>query len=217
MSELSFFIIVAGIAFLAGAVLSSFVATLRKTPTSKEEPRVPNLEPIPKIPQLETTQYPHDAVHLWLDEQRQEVVIKIGSKKYSADDKLSSNEYKYVHAVAVSLERWLDEPAPIAPDLPASYTGVNLEDPAELNSDQGDSDDVDSFENASIVEQINHTLQQKLAASSQKNKSVMLMEMANQGVVVIVGADQYPDVDSVPDPEIKAIIQAAVNDWESQV
>jgi hypothetical protein len=42
------------------------------------------------------------------------------------------------------------------------------------------------------------------------------MELPNQGMVVMVGTDQYPNVDSVPDPEIKAIIQAAVKDWESQ-
>ncbi|MBE9524792.1 MAG: hypothetical protein IMY76_06810 [Chloroflexi bacterium] len=211
MNDQLFFLIVTGIAFLAGAAISSFVANLRKSPTSKENPNEPALEPIPKTPQ-----YPHDAVHIWQDEQSQEVVLQIGPRSFSSGEKPALKDQNIIRALLVYLQRWLDAPEPIGPDLPVSDSDSKLENPEDLYFDQGDSGEVETYEDVSIVEQINNILQEKLAASSQKNMSVMLMELPNHGVVVMVGADQYTDVDSIPDPEIKAIIQAAVSEWENQ-
>lgn len=213
MNEPSFFLIVAGVAFLAGVVVSSFVVALRKPPAVKEVVRPLKPEPMP-APQ--TPQYPPDAVHLWRDEQRQEVVLKIGQRIFAADESLSPREQKFIRNLLVYLQRWLDTPVPQAPVVvPTS----SIEQPLEpaLNISQLDPDDLNPPANLSIVEQVNAILQRKLAVSPLKNMGILLMEIPNKGMVVMIGADQYPDVDSVPDIEIRALIQSAVREWENQV
>jgi hypothetical protein len=141
-------------------------------------------------------------------------VLKIGSRIFASGESLAPKEQKYIRTLQFYLQRWLDTPAPSAPIMPSTSINAQSESPAELNFDQAVSSDIDT--SSSIVEQVNHLLQQKLATSPLKNKGVLLMELPDQGMVVMVGTDQYPDVDSVPNPEIKAIIQAAVNEWENQ-
>jgi len=209
MNDQSFLLVVAGVAFLAGISISSLIALLRKASTDKEKPHTSKPEPADITPQ-----YPRDAIHLWQDEHKQEVVLKIGSHIYASGENLAPKEQKVIRTLQLYLQRWLDTPAPSAPIMPSTSTNAQPESPAELNFDQADSSDIDT--SSSIVEQVNHLLQQKLATSPLKNKGILLMEFPNQGMVVMVGTDQYPDVDSVPDPEIKAIIQAAVNDWENE-
>ncbi len=212
MNDQSFLLVVAGVAFLAGISISSLIALLRKPPTVKEKPQTPK----PESAEI-TPQYPRDAIHLWQDEHKQEVVLKIGSRIFTTGESLAPKEKKYIRTLQLYLQRWLDTPAPSAPSapiVPSTSTNAQPESPAELNFDQADSSDIDT--SSSIVEQVNHLLQQKLATSPLKNMGILLMELPNQGMVVMVGTDQYPDVDSVPDPEIKAIIQAAVNDWENE-
>jgi hypothetical protein len=209
MNDQSFLLIVAGLAFLAGIAISSLLALLRKPPTAIEKPHTQKPEPAEITPQ-----YPRDAIHLWQDEHKQEVVLKIGSRIYAAGESLAPKEQKYIRTLQIYLQRWLDTPAPSAPVTPPTSTNAEPESPADLNFDQVNSSDIDA--SSSIVDQVNNLLQQKLAESPLKNKGVLLMELPNQGMVVMVGTDQYPNVDSVPDPEIKAIIQAAVKDWESQ-
>jgi len=208
MNDLSFFLIVAGVAFLAGIVISSLVGSLRKPPAEKAQPSASK-------PVQDGPQYPPDAVHLWRDEDRQEVVLKIGQHIYPVGEPLAPKEQKYVLNLLNYLQNWLDTPASkmhAASSTPAEPGQVS---PAENISDQDDVDDIDPSSSPSIVKQVNAILQQKLANSSLKDMGIFLMEMPDKGMVVMVGSDQYPDVDSVPDPKIKKFIQAAVSDWES--
>ena len=66
----------------------------------------------------------------------------------------------------------------------------------------------------SIVEQINDILQEKLKDHSALSKGIRLAEDPRQGVIVWVGLEHFVGVDSVPDPEVKAIVKAAVKEWE---
>ncbi|MCL4562509.1 MAG: hypothetical protein M1281_18095, partial [Chloroflexi bacterium] len=66
----------------------------------------------------------------------------------------------------------------------------------------------------SIVAQIDEILQEHLAGSALASRSIRLMEVPKEGVIVAVGVDHYPDIDAVPDPDIRAIIQTAVAEWE---
>ncbi len=211
MSELSFNLLVAGISILVGAAISSIIASLRKSATATEEQPEPISNPIPK-----TSQYPHDAIHLWQDQQRQEVVIKIGQRFLSAGDKLTPKEQKYIRTIALYIQRWLDDSESNESDKQLIRSDSEPEIQSAAIFDQAEISENELFQSASIVEQINYILQQKIAASSQKNISVMLMEKPNQGIVVMLGTDQYPDVNSIPDPEIKKFIKDAVSDWESQ-
>jgi hypothetical protein len=66
----------------------------------------------------------------------------------------------------------------------------------------------------SIAAQIDEILQSKLADSPLAERGIRLMELPTKGLVVMVGLQQYEDVDSVPDAEVRALIRQSVEEWE---
>jgi hypothetical protein len=68
----------------------------------------------------------------------------------------------------------------------------------------------------SIVTLIDDVLQSKLMGSSLSSRSIRLEEGRMGEVIVLVGSNRYTSVDEVPDPEIRAIIKAAISDWEKK-
>jgi hypothetical protein len=65
----------------------------------------------------------------------------------------------------------------------------------------------------SIAVQVNEILQAKLKGSPLEERGICLMELPGQDMVVMIGLDKYDSVNAVPDDEIRAVIQLAVNDW----
>ncbi len=68
----------------------------------------------------------------------------------------------------------------------------------------------------SIVGQIDLILQENLAGSPLKGRGISLSQSPEGGVLVTVGASQFAGVDEVPDAEVKAMIRAAIADWEKK-
>lgn len=68
----------------------------------------------------------------------------------------------------------------------------------------------------SIVAMIDEVLQAKLLGTPLMEKSVRLEEGPNGGVVVCVGSQQYTGIDSIPEPEIREVIKAAITAWEKK-
>ena len=68
----------------------------------------------------------------------------------------------------------------------------------------------------SIAIQIDEILQEMLAGTELELRGIRLMELQDQGVVVMVGLDKYPDIDSVPNADIRTEINAAVKEWEKR-
>ena len=64
-----------------------------------------------------------------------------------------------------------------------------------------------------MIEQINHILQDELARSPLKGLYINLLELP-EGIVVWVDNQSYPGVDAVPEGEAKELIRMAVNKWE---
>jgi hypothetical protein len=65
----------------------------------------------------------------------------------------------------------------------------------------------------SIIALIDEILQQKLYSSPLAAKSISLEEGGLGEVLIHVGAVRYSGLDSVPDPEIRAIIQEAIDEF----
>lgn len=66
----------------------------------------------------------------------------------------------------------------------------------------------------SIVGQIDEVLQEMLAGSNLANSAIRLVEEPRHGVIVWVGLKRYEGIDAVPDEPVRAMIRAAVKEWE---
>ena len=66
----------------------------------------------------------------------------------------------------------------------------------------------------SVVDEVNEILQRKLHGSAMAGKGIHLMENHNKEIRFWVGLESYNDVAEIPDPEIQALINAAVKEWE---
>jgi len=78
-----------------------------------------------------------------------------------------------------------------------------------------DEDDGDSeIKILSVVDEVNDILQRKLTGSAIAGKGIHLMENHNKEIRFWVGLDSYDDVEEIPDPEVRQIIDAAVKEWE---
>ncbi len=67
----------------------------------------------------------------------------------------------------------------------------------------------------SIVAMIDEILQRKLESSPLASKKIKLEEGTMGEVLVHVGANRYSGIDSVPDPEIQALIKDAIAEFNS--
>ena len=68
----------------------------------------------------------------------------------------------------------------------------------------------------SMVQQIDEILQLKLADTPLAGQGIKIQEAPGGGVMVMVGLKKYEGVADVPDPAIKAVLQAAVAEWEKK-
>ncbi len=68
----------------------------------------------------------------------------------------------------------------------------------------------------SIVSMIDSVLQTKLAGTPLEDKLIKLEEGPQGEVIVVVGSQRYDGIESVTDPEIKAVIKSAIDEWQSQ-
>ena len=66
----------------------------------------------------------------------------------------------------------------------------------------------------SVIDEVNDLLQKKLAGSPLAGKGIHLMENHNREIRFWVGLNSYNDVEEIPDPEVRQIIDAAVKEWE---
>jgi len=68
----------------------------------------------------------------------------------------------------------------------------------------------------SMVAQINAILKDNIADTPLRNKGIFFLELPGGGVSVYIGTTRYEGVGEVPDPEVKAAIQAAIAEWEKK-
>lgn len=66
----------------------------------------------------------------------------------------------------------------------------------------------------SIAAQVDEILQEMLEGTPLHDRGIRLMELPGKGLVVMVGLEHFDGVGSVPDPEVRAAIQAAAAEWE---
>ncbi|MCJ7716765.1 MAG: hypothetical protein MUO54_09630 [Anaerolineales bacterium] len=97
-------------------------------------------------------------------------------------------------------------PAPVSPSLPLKEVPV----PIVAGEDEGDAE----IKMLSVVDEVNEILQKKIAGSAIAGKGIHLMENHNNEIRFWVGLNSYDDVEEIPDPEVRQVIDAAVKEWE---
>lgn len=67
-----------------------------------------------------------------------------------------------------------------------------------------------------MVGQIDAILQTKLTGTPLATRGIRLVESTQGGAMVVIGLNRYAGVGEVPDPEIQAVIRAAIAEWENR-
>ncbi len=67
-----------------------------------------------------------------------------------------------------------------------------------------------------MVGQIDAILQRMLIGTPMATRGIRLVESVQGGAMVIVGLNRYAGVGEVPDPEVQAVIRAAIAEWENR-
>ena len=67
-----------------------------------------------------------------------------------------------------------------------------------------------------MVGQIDAILQSKISGTPLATRGIRLVESVQGGAMVVVGLQRYAGVGDVPDPEVQAVIRAAIAEWESK-
>lgn len=200
-----------GIGFFLGIFLLSLDTPLTKKLTKKEstgESDQPSVEPTSSDPGVEPStpieiiQKPSPTSHLllriWKDEGKPPVYELDGTYLNKEDLPQEILNVITVHAEAPPVTS--TPTPPIKEKIP----------PIAEDEDGGDSE----IKILSVVDEVNEILQRKLTGSAIAGKGIHLMENHNKEIRFWVGLNSYDDVEDIPDPEVRQIIDAAVKEWE---
>lgn len=107
-------------------------------------------------------------------------------------------------------EELSSEPAPTQPVQPPPPAKVDPETPEIATEEEGEPE----LKMLSVIDEVNDILQKKLHGSPLAGKGIHLMENHNKEIRFWVGLNSYNDVEEIPDPEIRQIIDDSVKEWE---
>ena len=185
-----------------------------------------------------------EVAQLWRSRKANRIVVQLGENHYAAASELSPEQQRYLARAASALQAWLaeGEPVKVPPPPAAPYPGASMPPMAPREQDiplpASPAQEVkpvparplDALNRAftsspakaapkykSIAAQINDILQAHLPGSPFEAQGISLVEKPDQSVVVRVGSEEYPGVDAVPDPAVRALIKAAVTEWEIKI
>ncbi len=195
------------IGFFLGLFLLSLNTPLAKRLSKREAPEEPDLQtaemaaperstPVEKI--KKPSPYSRLILQVWKEEGGPPVYDLAGTYLEKEDLPREILNVITIH-----------EEAPSGPNLQPSP--ATEETPLRIE----DEDEVDhEIKMLSVIDEVNDILQKKLTGSPLAGKGIHLMENQNKEIRFWVGLNSYDDVDEIPDPEVRQIIDAAVKEWE---
>ena len=180
---------------------------------------------------------------LWRDRENGRLIVEMDGKSFIGPEPLGQAQREHLEGAARDLRSWLGmglnpvevpaapaavkatetgperlaadhiAPAPQKPTSsmpPAQPSGSVAHVPANLVDNAA----AVPVKPTSIVMQIEDILQDMLAGTELANHGIHLTEDPVRGVIVQVGLSRYEGIEAVPDPQIKAVIRSAVEEWE---
>jgi hypothetical protein len=140
--------------------------------------------------------------------------LEMDGARLNGKESLQPDQRRRLVGMLVDLRPWLEN-TPAATAIPAVPPSVTTAELPRARQDKPDGKDIKPEPVLkSIVEQIDDVLQGKLQVDPLKNRDIHLVEGPGGMVFVRDGLKKYEGIDSVPEPEIKAVIRQAVADWE---
>jgi hypothetical protein len=164
-----------------------------------------------------------EVAHLWWDKAREQLHVEVNDRTIQpAEDLTPIQKLRLQMALRElgGLERAVETGRGAIPEL--SESGVPSAAPADsersafnlLQFFTRSSSSESSEPPESIAAQIDAILAEKIAGTKWEARGLRVMELPEKGVVVLVGLEQYDSVDSVPDEEVRNLLQACVAEWE---
>jgi hypothetical protein len=199
---------------VVGWVIGFLDSNLRAEKRIKEAERQARL-------QVEGAQKDDSLLRLWRDE-AQTLRLEVDGNPLQIGA-LTAEQRRRLATLLTQVRPWLDG----APASPPVATGLNQaaatpatgrDQTAALPAVAKTKEKLEKPVTApsSIVAQIDALLQQRLVSTPLADIGVHLKESPSGGVVVWVGLQHFEGIDSVPDPQVKAIIRQAVAAWEKR-
>jgi hypothetical protein len=152
----------------------------------------------------------HEVLSAWRTGSNK-VWLDMDGKHLDNKDALQPEQRQRLLSLVLDLRPWLETARPAAP-----RPGVSAQ-PVQPEKNQGalaDEEIKPAPALESIIEQIDKVLQVKLETSVFKDRGIRLTEGPGGIVIIKDGVNVYEGVDTVPDLEVKTLIQQAVADWE---
>lgn len=218
-------LILAIVSLAIGFVLSTLIHNLRGAGEAGE------------TSELAKSSRNEELARLWRDRLNENLILEIEGKAYRTIDELSEDQQKEMVLVSSDLRTFLrifPKPAQITDsdaftasfeEGPASFFSTAPEqsfgeqerpslNPFQVFSRSGPESPAQEAAWKSIVAQIDEILQEKLEGTAFKDRGIRLVELPNEGMVVMVGLEKFKDVEDIPNEEIRNVIHAAVEEWE---
>jgi hypothetical protein len=164
-----------------------------------------------------------EVAHLWWDKARKRLHVEVNGRTLQrAEDLRPIQKLRVQMALKElgSLDREVEKERDAVPEL--SESDIPAAEPAE--SERTSFNPLQFFTRSSssespeppksIAAQIDAILAEKIAGTKWEARGLRVMELPEKGVVVLVGLEQYDSVDSVPDEEIRSLLQDCVAEWE---
>ena len=151
---------------------------------------------------------------------------------------LTADQRKRLIEMLTLIRPWLEgrpapAPAPVMPpptpaaqaprpqpvltaSAPISPAPKSTPQPAVVKPGASEKDEKSAPPATGIVGQIDSILQMRLAGTPLDGRGIYLSNSPEGGVVVNVGLQKFNGIDEVTDPEIKAVLRAAITEWENK-
>lgn len=225
-------------AFLIGAAAGWWLG-VRFGSKSKDQPVE---KPVITEPQKDSSQRDATEILRFIREQGGgALVMEMRGKVYRKAQELTDVERKNLARFGQDWLKWLGVPAPQPIAMVDNNEPVQKESEAELqsaSSELGEQPLPRTAESAarqgrarpatpaapvedvvaptSIVAQIDEILQELIPLSPLADRNIKLTEDPNQGVAVWVDNQCFLGVDGVPDPDVRALLRKAAQEWEKR-
>lgn len=151
---------------------------------------------------------------LWRDTLSQRLLVEMDGEVYRHPGEMSSEQRLRLAHLVGEASAWAPrQPAQPPPKASAAPPRSGLPESTAVEEKETL---IKTAAQQSIAAQIDEILQRKLAGTPLAERGIKIVELPNQGMVVLVGLEKFTDLTQVPEEEVRSVIAQAVAEWEAQ-